>query len=199
MGDVIHLHSPIDINSDLGRAFVVDATRAGEGLLTDKELQEKYELSPVDWQNITKDKALGRAIRDERDRRVRTGIAARESAARYFVKGPSILDQIATDTNSNPRHKIDAIRELRATAAGSGGDGPAQGEKISIVINLGSDQIERHEFDHPEQTAAGIGSGGQARWQRMGMTGQAFSPDTLRLRKKSRRPRRPLWQPPCRH
>jgi hypothetical protein len=148
MGDVIQLRSPIDLTSDIGRAFVVDATRAGEGLISDKELQEIYDLSPADWQNIVKDTALGRAIRAERDRRVRTGIAARESAAKHFVKAPGILDQIMTDAQSNARHKIDAIRELRATAAGSDGDGPAsQTEKFSIVINLGADRIERHEFD----------------------------------------------------
>ena len=111
MGDIISLSkTPIDINTDVGRAFVVDATRAGEGLITDKELQEKYELSPADWQNITKDMALGRAVRAERERRMLDGTAARESAARYFVKGPTILDQIITDSKSNPRHKIDAIR-----------------------------------------------------------------------------------------
>ena len=70
------------------------------------------------------------------------------SAARFFVKGPAILDQIASAPDSNARHKIDAIRELRATATGSGdGYGPSQTEKFSIVINLGSDCIERREFD----------------------------------------------------
>ena len=54
MGDIIQLRSPIDINTDVGRAFVVDATRAAEGLLTDKELQEAYELTPADWIAITK-------------------------------------------------------------------------------------------------------------------------------------------------
>ena len=86
MGDVIQLRSPIDLNSDLGHAFVVDATRAGEGLISDKELQEIYDLSPADWQNIVKDTALGRAIRAERDRRVRAGIAARESSGQTFCK-----------------------------------------------------------------------------------------------------------------
>jgi hypothetical protein len=43
----------------------VDATRAAEGLLTDAELQEAYELTPADWIAITKDAALGRAVRDE--------------------------------------------------------------------------------------------------------------------------------------
>ena len=69
MGDIVNLHTPIDLASDAGHAFVIDATRAGEGLITDQELQQKYELSPVDWQNFIKDRELGRAIRDERTRR----------------------------------------------------------------------------------------------------------------------------------
>ena len=48
-----------------------------------------------------------------------------------------------TDAQSNARHKIDAIRELRATAAGSSDDGPAsQGEKFSIIINLSADGVD---------------------------------------------------------
>ena len=40
MGDVITLRStPIDILSDVGRQFVVDCTRAAEGLLTDKNFK----------------------------------------------------------------------------------------------------------------------------------------------------------------
>ena len=31
--DIIPLRAPIDINSDLGRAFITDATRAGEGVI----------------------------------------------------------------------------------------------------------------------------------------------------------------------
>lgn len=150
MGDIVNLHTPIDLASDAGHAFVIDATRAGEGLITDQELQQKYELSPVDWQNFIKDRELGRAIRDERDRRVRNGSAAREAAAKAFVRAPGILDQIMSAAQSNPRHKIDAIRELRATAAGSDDSPASRGEVFSIVINLGadgSDHIERHEFD----------------------------------------------------
>ena len=77
---------------------------------------------------------------------MRTGVAAKELAAKFFVKSPGILDQIQNDANSNARHKIDAIRELRATATGSDGEGPtSQGEKFSIVINLGSDVGDRIE------------------------------------------------------
>ena len=147
MGDIVQLRSPIDTNTDLGRAFVVDATRAGEGLLTDQELQEKYELSPADWLAITKDKAIGRAVRSESERRVRNGTAAREAAAKHFLYAPAVLNQIMTDADSNPRHKIEAIKELRATANGGSEKGPAPGELFSIVINLGSDHVEKYEVD----------------------------------------------------
>ena len=112
MGDVVLLSKiPIDLNSDVGHQFVVDCTRAGEGLLSDKELQEKYELSPADWQNITKDMALGRAVRAERERRMLNGTAARKSACRHFVKAPGILDRSCRakthrrDTKSKLRRK----------------------------------------------------------------------------------------------
>jgi hypothetical protein len=63
MGDIVSLcNTSIDLNNDIGHQFVTDCTRAGEGLISDQELQQKYELSPADWQNITKDAALGRAI-----------------------------------------------------------------------------------------------------------------------------------------
>ena len=149
MGDVIALSkSPIDLNSDVGHQFIVDCTRAGEGLLSDKELQEKYELSPADWQNITKDMALGRAIRAERERRMLNGTAARESAAKHLVKGPGILDQIMTSEQSNPRHKIEAFKELRTTATvGSGADRPMETERFVIRIDLsaGGGPIETYD------------------------------------------------------
>jgi hypothetical protein len=54
----------------------------------------------------------------------------------------------------NARHKIDAIRELRAAQSRRLGEGPtAQNEKFSIVINLGSDVGDRIErtFDMPKK------------------------------------------------
>ena len=78
----------VELTSDIGRQFVVDCTRAGEGLISDRELAEIYEISPADWQNIAKDAALGRAIRAERDRRVRNGTAAREAASQAFCQSP---------------------------------------------------------------------------------------------------------------
>src|SRR5262245_57835104 len=151
MGDVVNLRSiPIDLNSDVGHAFVVDATRAAEGLLTDRELAEKYELSPADWQAITKDVALGHAIRAERERRVRSGTAVREAAAKQLVKGPGILDQSMTDADSNPRHKIEAFKELRQTAAiGDNAERLPESERFIIKIDLTAGGGGVEHFDKP--------------------------------------------------
>jgi hypothetical protein len=137
-GDVTLHGVPFSLASSRGREFVCDCTRAAESLLSDQELRDKYELSDCDWQTITSNTALIRAIQAERRRRVNTGLCAREAAAQHFVKAPKILDQIMTDEQANPRHKIEAIRELRATAAGAAGpDGTIDtSEKFIIRIDL---------------------------------------------------------------
>ena len=140
MGEIVSLHStPIDLTTDRGQSFVQDATRAAEGLLTDAELSEKYELSPADWQSIRKDKALGQAIRAERERRVRSGQAVREASAKALVKGPGILDEIMSGADSHPKHKIEAFKELRQTAAIGDGTEGRSGDRFVIQINLGAD------------------------------------------------------------
>ena len=137
MGDIVILRGiPTDLTSAVGHQFVVDCVRAAEGLITDKELVEIYEITPADWQNIAKDVALGRAIRAERDRRVRNGVAAREAASRHFVKAPTILDKIMTDEQANARHRIEAIRELRQTALPENQNAPSQSDRFVIRIDL---------------------------------------------------------------
>jgi hypothetical protein len=129
-------NTPITLDSDVGRQFVVDCVRAGEGLITDRELAEKYELDPPAWIAITKDVELGHAIRAERERRVLNGVAAREAAAKHFVKAPGILDQIMTDAGANPRHKIEAIKELRQTAIRENTERLPESERFIIKIDL---------------------------------------------------------------
>jgi hypothetical protein len=136
----------VDLDSAIGQEFVVDCTRAGEGLLTDDELKEKYELSSADWENITRNKALINALRDEWQRRVRNGTAAREVAAQHFIKAPAVLGEILNNKDANPRHRIESARELRATATSGGGENSAENGKIfKIVINLGEGHIETYE------------------------------------------------------
>jgi hypothetical protein len=148
MGDVIVLRSiPTNLTSAAGHQFVVDCVRAAEGLISDNDLRDKYELSPDDWKDITENTALIRAIQAERERRVRNGAAAREAAAQHFIKAPAVLDSIMCDSSASPRHRIESARELRQTALGSSGDESTAdaSEKFVITINLGADHVEHYE------------------------------------------------------
>jgi hypothetical protein len=137
---------PVPLDSDLGRKFVVDAVRAAEGLITDSDLREKYEISAKNLKEMTKNPALIKAIRDERERRMRNGTAAREAAQRHFIKAPDIMNSIMSDQNANPRHRIESAREIRATATGGGDETGASNasERFVITFNLGAD-VERIE------------------------------------------------------
>jgi hypothetical protein len=149
VGNVIDLHGPrTDLASDEGHQWVIDCCRAGEGLITDQELAEKYALSPTDWQAIRKDKALERAVRLERERRVRTGQAVKEAAAGHLLKGVGIVDQIMSSAESHPKHKLDAFRELRSTASvGADAEGRPGTELFIIKIDLsaGDGPVETYE------------------------------------------------------
>jgi hypothetical protein len=139
--DTMVLHGkPAKLDSDVGRKFVADATRAAEGLIDDKDLQEKYELTAKNLKEMAKNPALVKAIRDERERRMRNGTAARESASRHFVRSPNVMSAIMDDTSANPRHRIEAAREIRATATSGGEESTDAGEVFHIVINLGADE-----------------------------------------------------------
>jgi hypothetical protein len=129
----------VELTSDVGHAFIVDCVRCAESLLTDKELAAIYEISPADWSNIANDAALGRAIRAERDRRVLNGTAAREAASRHFVKAPTILDRIMSDEGANARHRVDAIREMRAIAAPEKQNNQPDNGRFIIQINIGEE------------------------------------------------------------
>jgi hypothetical protein len=140
MNNTIILHGvSVELNSDLGREFTENCVRAGEGLITDRELSEIYELTPADFQAISKDSALIRAIRTIRDQRVRSGRAAREAAAKHFVRAPNILSTIMDSESSNDRHKIEAIRELRQTAIPENQNSQPDNGRFIIQINLGAD------------------------------------------------------------
>jgi hypothetical protein len=150
---VVLRDAPTKLDSDEGRRFVRDAVRAAEGLITDDDLREKYELTAKNLKEIAKNPALVKAVRDERERRVRTGIAARESAARHFVKAPDVMNSIMSDQQANPRHRIESARELRATASSGGEEnGPNAGEVFHIVINLGeNEKFEKEVVLKPPQ------------------------------------------------
>ena len=70
---------------------------------------------------------------------MRTGVAAREAASKHFVRAPNVLATIMDNEQSNPRHKIEAIRELRQTAIPESPNSPSQSDRFIIQINLGAD------------------------------------------------------------
>jgi hypothetical protein len=135
----------VDLNSDAGHSFLVDAVRAAEGLITDRDLVELHGVSPPELQALAKDSSFARALRAERDRRVRDGTAARESAAQIFVRAPKIMGQILDNEQANARHRIEAARELRQTALPENSNNPAASERFTITIDLGAGHIERYD------------------------------------------------------
>jgi hypothetical protein len=135
-------NTEVELTSDVAREFITDASRAGEGVIEDQELATKYELSIDDLKNLASIKAVQRAIVDERTRRVRSGLAARELASGYFVNAPGQLNKIMMDEKANPRHVIESVRELRMTALPENQNTPANSERFSIVINIGDESLK---------------------------------------------------------
>ena len=68
------------------------------------------------------------AVRAERERRILSGEAPKEAAQRHFTKAPAVLNDILTDEQVSPRHRIEAARELRQVA-GSGPERARRPEK----------------------------------------------------------------------
>jgi hypothetical protein len=133
------------LTSAEGRDFVTDCVRAGEGLISDAEIRDKYEIADDAWKGITKNAALIRAVRAESERRTRTGLAAQEAAAKHYAGAPKILNELMTDKATHPKFRIESARELRTVAIGDGNkDGAPNAEKFVININLGRG-VERYE------------------------------------------------------
>lgn len=131
----------IPLASDIGGAFLSDCARNRERIMSDDAIREKYGIDQDAWSEIIKDKAVRLAVNAESERRVRSGDAARESAAKLFATAPEVLGRILNDPKSSPRHVIEASKELRATArVGDEKSSDAEGDRIVITINLGADE-----------------------------------------------------------
>jgi hypothetical protein len=100
----------------------------------------RYDLSVEDLQKLANTKAVGRAIRNEREHRLRSGIATRELAAKSYFKAPTVLDSILMNEQASARHRIESARELRVISTPENqSNSAAQSERFIIQINLGSD------------------------------------------------------------
>jgi hypothetical protein len=108
--------------------------------LNDQRLCEKYGLAHSAWKEIAQNPTFRLAVDAEHERRVRNGDAARESAAKLFADAPEVLGTILNDKQANARHRIEAAKELRATA-NVGAESIPSAERFTIVINLGEDRL----------------------------------------------------------
>jgi len=130
----------VSLTSDVGGAFITDLSRNKERLFSDQQVCEKYDITPDDWTAITQSKAVRLAVSAEHERRMLNNDASREAAAKQFTKAPEILGGILENERASPRHRIEAAKELRATAHvgdEKAGDVP---DRVVIEINLGADE-----------------------------------------------------------
>jgi hypothetical protein len=139
-GEVVLGGTSVPLATDLGRAYTADCCRNWERILSNGAICEKYNLSLAEWQQMGANKQLVRAVREEHERRIRNGSAAQELASLQFAGAPRVLGDILRDPGANARHKIEAHRELRATANGTGPDsvGGDTSDRYIITINLGA-------------------------------------------------------------
>ena len=151
----------VDVNSDVGHQFAIDCTRFVEGLVTETQLRKKYALDDREWEALADHEELQRAVGAQKEHRIRSGEAAREKAAALFVEAPAVLGDIIKDNTASPRHRVDAIRELRACASGAEDTTKTDKERFIIRIDFGSQKVYR-EIDlkpvKPEQESLAIES-----------------------------------------
>jgi len=130
----------VPLNSDVGGALITDLARNKERLFSDQQVCEKYDISETAWTEITQSKAIRLAVNAEHERRMLNGIAAQESAAKIFTEAPEVLGSILRDNRASPRHRIEASKELRATARSSDEKTGADTDRVIVTINLGGDE-----------------------------------------------------------
>src|SRR5262245_62085150 len=129
------------------QAFIEDLSRFAEGVLTEKQVRQKYHLFDEAIWTALNDDALVERIELEKTRRIRSGATKRELAQNHIVHGPQILNDIATNPKASDKHKIDAIKTLDALADPGAQAARDESDRIVVTINLGRD--EKLVFDKP--------------------------------------------------
>jgi len=125
-------------NSEL----ISDMARFSEGIVSQQAIRKKWPAFVTDemWDAFGSNDQFVDAIEAERARRTRLGARAREQAQQAFEKCPPALEKIIDDKNANPRHVVEASRELRAIA-NVGPEAQPTAERYVIQINLGEDRL----------------------------------------------------------
>jgi hypothetical protein len=145
-GAVVLRGITVDVNSDVGQAFVVDVCRHVEDLLDASALRKKYGLNDDEaYASLGANEPLQRAIAAAKIRRIHNGDAARERAQHLFLTTPDVLGGIVNDVGASPRHRIEAARELRQVAAvGPSDTQKSERERFTININFGTAKVVKN-------------------------------------------------------
>jgi len=155
----------VSLKSDVGAGLITDLSRNKERLFSDQQVCEKYGITPNDWTAITQSKAIRLAVNAEHERRMLNNDASREAAAKEFTKAPAVLGGILEDQKANPRHRIEAAKELRATARSGDEKAGDNAERVVVTINLGSAPEDKFVFDcGPSKQNKEPPDGEQERW-----------------------------------
>jgi hypothetical protein len=136
--NIVNLHSGIDLDSDAGRALIVDLARYADGVLTEWQVRKRHRLPDAIWKNMAEDDQLVEAVELEKTRRIRDGSSKREKAQMHVVRAPDVLSVIMDDASASPRHRVDAIKVLDGLAANGPQSAPA-GDRFIISINISGD------------------------------------------------------------
>ena len=139
-GSIILRDAIVLLDSDIGKAFIVDCARHTELLISEQEIKAKWGMSGEHWAELAHNVPLLQAVRSERGLRIASGATAREAACRLFATAPNILGDILSDALVSPRHRIEAAKELRAVATVGRDVASEAGEKFTITINIGEDK-----------------------------------------------------------
>jgi hypothetical protein len=154
-GSVVLRRIEINLDTDIGAAFVTDCVRHIEGLISAEQLRKKYELDDIRWAGLAENEALQRLVGAQKERRIRNGEAARERAQFLLVDAVGVVGEIVRDPSTPVRSRIEGARELRATAAiGAEANTPAgERERFTIRIDLSAggrkDNVIVRTFDKP--------------------------------------------------
>src|ERR1700758_1864138 len=93
-GSVILRGVEVGLDTDVGHGFVVDCCRYCEKLVTEDEIRAKYSLNTDAWAQLADNQPVQQVVKQQRERRVRSGEAAKERAQYLFVQAPTVLGEI---------------------------------------------------------------------------------------------------------
>ena len=157
MTNAIKDPSPASLIQDA--SFLEDMARFGEGSMSERRIKKKWGFADAVWTQLGDDEALVEAIELERERRLRSGLAARELAQQAFVAAPGVLGGILNDNDANPRYRIESAKELRQIATPPAETAATSASRFIISIDLSGDLGRRngedvHYFNKPREVSA---------------------------------------------